>query len=59
MVQKRLGHGSINITLDTYSHIMKGMGRDAAELVGALVLGKKGTGQGTSASETVCLVPGV
>jgi integrase len=53
VVQERLGHASINITMDTYSHVMRGMGRDAAELVGGLVLGKTGTSGGTSASETV------
>jgi integrase len=35
-VQQRLGHSSINVTLDTYSHIVPGMDRDAAERVAAL-----------------------
>ncbi len=31
VVQERLGHASINVTMDTYSHLLEGMGRDAAE----------------------------
>ncbi|MGE0607137.1 MAG: tyrosine recombinase XerC [Pirellulales bacterium] len=30
IVQERLGHATIGLTLDTYSHVMPGMGRDAA-----------------------------
>lgn len=30
VVQERLGHSSISITLDTYSHVMEGLGREAA-----------------------------
>jgi integrase len=37
VVQERLGHASIQITLDTYSHVMPGMQADAAVKVGALV----------------------
>jgi integrase len=36
VVQERLGHSSINVTLDTYSHIVPGMDRDAAERVAGL-----------------------
>lgn len=39
VVQERLGHASIQITLDTYSHVMPGMQEDAAAKVGALVFG--------------------
>jgi integrase len=39
VVQERLGHASIQITLDTYSHVMPGMQADAAAKVGALVFG--------------------
>ena len=31
IVGKRLGHASINITLDTYSHVLPGLQEDAAE----------------------------
>ncbi|MCH8983857.1 MAG: site-specific integrase [Acidobacteria bacterium] len=37
VVQERLGHSSIAITLDRYSHLTEGMDRDAAELVAALI----------------------
>ena len=30
IVSERLGHSSINITLDLYSHVLPGMQRDAA-----------------------------
>jgi integrase len=39
VVQERLGHASIQITLDTYSHVMPGMQADAAARMGALVFG--------------------
>jgi integrase len=41
VVQERLGHSSIQITLDIYSHITPGMQADAAGLIGALVLGTR------------------
>lgn len=31
VVQERLGHSSVMVTLDTYSHVSPGMQRDAAE----------------------------
>jgi integrase len=37
VVQERLGHASIAITLDLYSHVAPGMQQDAAETVAALV----------------------
>jgi integrase len=35
VVQARLGHATIAITLDTYSHILPGMGRAAADSIDA------------------------
>ena len=35
VVQERLGHASIGITLDTYSHVMPGMQEEAAEKIDA------------------------
>ena len=32
---ERLGHASIGITLDTYSHVMPGMQEEAAEKIDA------------------------
>jgi integrase len=42
VVQERLGHSSISITLDTYSHAVPAMETDAAEKVASLVLGLDG-----------------
>jgi integrase len=39
IVSERLGHSSVSITLDTYSHVLPSMQRDAAEAVAALVAG--------------------
>jgi integrase len=36
VVQERLGHASIAITLDVYSHVVPAMQQDAAERVAAL-----------------------
>ena len=33
VVQERLGHAAIGITLDTYSHVMPGMQGEAAEKI--------------------------
>jgi integrase len=35
VVSERLGHASIAITLDTYSHVMPGMQEEAAERIDA------------------------
>jgi integrase len=32
VVQDRLGHSSITVTLDTYSHAIPSLGREAADL---------------------------
>jgi integrase len=37
VVQERLGHSQISVTLDVYSHVMPGMQRDAADRLGALL----------------------
>jgi len=37
VVQERLGHSSISITLDRYSHVVEGMDREAAEIVAAMI----------------------
>ena len=39
VVQERLGHATINVTLDTYSHVTAGMQRDAAEAIAAIING--------------------
>jgi integrase len=42
VVQERLGHSSISVTLDTYSHAIPAMQESAAEQVAALVFGSQG-----------------
>lgn len=37
VVSKRLGHSSITVTMDTYSHLLEGVGRRAAEAAMGLV----------------------
>jgi integrase len=37
VVQERLGHATISITLDTYSHVLPSMQRDAADKLDALL----------------------
>ena len=37
LVSKRLGHSSVSITSDIYSHLLEGVGRAAAERAAALV----------------------
>ena len=39
VVSERLGHASIGITLDIYSHVMPGMQEEAAARVGNLIFG--------------------
>ena len=39
IVSERLGHSSIAITLDLYSHVIPGMQADAAEKLGVMILG--------------------
>lgn len=37
LVSKRLGHSSYTLTADTYSHMLQGVGRDAANSAASLV----------------------
>ena len=37
VVQERLGHATVAITLDTYSHVLGGLQRDAADKVDELL----------------------
>jgi len=39
VVQERLGHAHISMTLQTYSHVMPGMQTDAADRVADLISG--------------------
>jgi integrase len=37
VVSERLGHASVNITLDTYSHVLPGLQEAAAEALDAIL----------------------
>jgi integrase len=37
VISKRLGHSTLSLTSDTYSHLLEGVGRDAAERASALI----------------------
>jgi integrase len=37
IMSERLGHASVVVTLDTYSHVTPGLQRDAAEVVALLI----------------------
>jgi len=39
VVQERLGHSSVMVTLDIHSHVSPGMQRDAAELLSRAIDG--------------------
>jgi len=52
LVSKRLGHSSIAITADTYSHLLGGVGREAAERAAALVPRNRGDQPVTNPAET-------
>lgn len=41
IVQERLGHASIAMTLDTYSHVMPSLQREAAQQLSSLLSGKE------------------
>ncbi len=56
IVSKRLGHSSIAITSDTYSHLLAGVGREAAERTAAMV--PRATRSGVPTSSPPELVEG-
>ena len=43
VVSERLGHSTIAITLDTYSHVTPSLQREAADQVAAVIFGASGT----------------
>lgn len=38
-IQSQMGHSSINVTMDTYGHLMKATNQDAAKKLGATIFG--------------------
>jgi hypothetical protein len=49
LVQKRVGHSSLSLTADTYTHMVGSVGRQAAEAAAALVP-RLGGGEGSAAA---------
>jgi len=39
VVSERLGHATVGITLDLYSHVLDGMQAEAAEQIGDVIFG--------------------
>jgi integrase len=39
VVQERLGHANVSITLDVYSHVTEGLHGDAASRVAGIIVG--------------------
>lgn len=40
---ERLGHSNVKVTLDVYSHVLPGMGKEASDLVGHLLFPRTGS----------------
>ena len=47
MISERPGHASVAFTLQTYSHVLPGMDKDAAATVADLILSSTQMGPGT------------
>jgi integrase len=43
IVQERLGHANVSITLDVYSHVSEGLHSDAASRIASLIFGHVST----------------
>ena len=39
MISERLGHASVGITLDTYSHVLPAKDRETADTLARLIMG--------------------
>ena len=50
VVSERLGHATVGITLDTYSHVGEGLQEEAATRVAGLIFGTADTGSGEKQS---------
>ncbi len=51
VVQERLGHSQVGITLNTYSHVLPGLGREAIERLGATLQDGGEEAEGEDATE--------
>ena len=41
VVMEILGHSQVSLTLNTYSHVLPSLGREAANLMGAMLAGNR------------------
>jgi len=58
IVQERLGHGSVQITLDTYSHVVPGIQKAAALSIGKSLYSNEEKKEQTSLNkEVVNVIP--
>jgi integrase len=53
IVSERLGHASITLTLDTYSHVLPSMQQAASEKSESMLFNKTGTEEGIFANSTL------
>ena len=58
MISQRLGHATIAITMDTYSHVIPGLDEHAAETVARLILGDGEVIADLSANKPLATGPG-
>jgi hypothetical protein len=45
IVSERLGHATVSLRLDTYSHVLPSLGQEAAETVADLIFGPNPDGR--------------
>jgi integrase len=45
VISERLGHATIAVTMDIYSHVLPGLDREAADAVALLILGAGGVSE--------------
>jgi integrase len=58
VISQRLGHATIAITMDTYSHVIPGLDEQAAETVARLILGDGEATADLSANKPLATGPG-
>jgi integrase len=58
VISQRLGHATIAITMDTYSHVIPGLDEQAAETVVRLILGDGEVIADLSANKPLATGPG-
>ena len=51
VISERLGHATIAVTMDIYSHVLPGLDREAADTVAQLILGASSAAAETSVNK--------